>query len=53
MKLMYIGDHDEVVVPLLLGGEIKAKKNQLVNFPDSLAKSLLIQTKNWKKKGAK
>ena len=53
MKIMYCGDHDEVEVPLKLGGFITAKKNQLVNFPDSLAKSLLEQKKNWKKKGGK
>ena len=53
MKLIYQGDHTEVIVPLEFGGEIRAKKGEVVNFPDTLAKGLLVQKKNWRKKGAR
>ena len=49
MKIVYIGPHEGVIVPLPLGGEITAKHGEEVTLPDSLAVRLLEQTTNWEK----
>lgn len=49
MKLIYIGPHEGVTVPLPLGGEVVAKHGEEVNLPDSLAARLLEQPTNWEK----
>lgn len=54
MKLVYIGPHEAVTVPLPLGGEVQAKRGEEVTLPDSLAARLLEQSSNWERaKGVK
>lgn len=49
MKLVYIGPHEGVTVPLPLGGEVTAKRGEEVTLPDSLSARLLEQKDNWEK----
>jgi hypothetical protein len=49
MKLIYIGPHDAVTVPLPYGGAVEVKHGESANLPNSLAEKLLIQEDNWKK----
>lgn len=47
MKVIYIGPHEAVNVPIPTGGTIPAVKGQAVNVPDSLGPGLLAQPGNW------
>ena len=47
MKLIYKGTHDEVVVPLPLGGEATVKRGKPFSTSDKHAESLLMQPSNW------
>ena len=49
MKLVYIGPHSAVMVPLPLGGEAECKHGEPMNLPDSLCEGLLEQPSNWRK----
>lgn len=48
MKLMYIGAHDAVVVPLPFGAEVHCDRGGTIDVPDEMAALLLEQEANWR-----
>ena len=49
MKLVYVGPHDTVTVPLPYGGAVEVKHGEAADLPNSLAERLLEQPDNWEK----
>jgi hypothetical protein len=47
MKLIYVGPHDEVRVPLAGGGETLVKSGAELDTTDTHGRSLLAQPDNW------
>ena len=47
MKITYIGTHDEVEVPLPLGGSAYVASGASIDTTDEHGKALLEQTSNW------
>ena len=44
----YVGPHDEVLVPLPLGGEAKVARGQTFSTTDEHAEGLCEQVNNWR-----
>jgi hypothetical protein len=49
VKLVYVGPHGVVDVPLPHGGWAEARWGEEFDVPDSLGERLLDQPSNWKK----
>lgn len=48
MKLVYIGPHDKVTVPLPGGGQATVERGKVLDTQDGHAKDLMKQHRNWK-----